>query len=440
MGNIITQAAAPGSMERQTKGQALTLGTDNDAKGFSTEMDKAVKKSADSRADDARSARERGDELATNGYNENAMDDMKETDKSGSAAAGLLIAPTAVTEEVASLSALTASSKPVEFIVGKSSEVVKAVAVAEGAEITVTASPEDKSIKSLNESALNHKYIDPQKLSEAQVVTDDVNDAMEVMEEGKERIGTAKATAHDKFVKGDLAVPSSAQITGATDDTPDLTDAKTASAAAVVLERSGDSCGGGLGDANADKKGPYNQAGQRGAEALGVSQLARQADSYEAVVADGKFADAERAEVYEKLSTGVSMSIAKDGGEVKLSLRPDHLGSLNIKLNIEDGKVNARIVVESAAVKEALDADTGTLREVFAKNNLILDKYTVEITGRGFLSENSFSNFSGFSGFNDNTSEGFSSSNDRPSAAIEDLHTSTGMTTGSRVSGIDLFI
>src|SRR4030065_2477247 len=96
MGNIITQAAAPGRMEREAKVQTLASGTSKDAMGFSTEMDKAVEKSAGSRADDARSTRERGDELATNGYNENEMDDMKETDKGESAAAGVLIAPTAV--------------------------------------------------------------------------------------------------------------------------------------------------------------------------------------------------------------------------------------------------------------------------------------------------------------------------------------------------------
>ena len=334
MGNIITQAAAPGRMEREAKVQTLTSGTSKDAMGFLTEMDKAVEKSADSRADDARSARERGDKVETNGYNENAIDDMKETDKGGSAAAGLLIAQTAAAEEAAPLFALAVSSKPVEFIEGKYSEGAETVAVAEGAQAAETVSPEDKSIKSLNESALNHKFIEPQKLSEADVVTDDVHDAMEVMEGGKERIDAVKAAAHDKFVKGDLTVPSIAQTTGATDETPDLTDAKTASAAAVVLERSGDSCGGGLGDANAGKKGSYDHAGHRGVEAPGVSQLARQADSYEAVVANGKLADAERAEVYEKLTTGVSMSIAKDGGEVNLSLRPDHLGNLNIKLKL----------------------------------------------------------------------------------------------------------
>lgn len=88
--------------------------------------------------------------------------------------------------------------------------------------------------------------------------------------------------------------------------------------------------------------------------------------------------------VFEKLSTGVRMSLAGNGSEVSLSLAPEHLGALHIRMSIEESSVKARIIVESEAAKTVLDSDSGKLREVFARQGLTLDRYTVELGTNAF--------------------------------------------------------
>ena len=427
MGNIITQAAAPGSTEKLAKAPTPATDKNNGAESFSMEMDEAVKNANDAKTTDAEVSKERDKDLDANGGGENGMKDMMETSNGESAAAGLFIAPVAVQEKVSNFAALTGTSDPVESIQGLSGAGVDAIAVAGGDEVAETVSPEDMAMKTLNENSSGLRYPGTEKQPATDVVKEDVKEAMKVAEDSKSGAEATKAIVHDKKNIGEFAAHSSAHDAVDTDKAADLPDAKTANAAAIAVEQADDLLGSGLGDNKGGAKDSYNPTGHRAVEAVGVSQLSRQVASYESVAVGGDITGSERAEVYEKLSAGVSMSIAKDGGEVKL----------NIKLNIEDGKVDARIVVENAAVKDALDADFGALRDVFAKNNLVLDKYTVEIASRDRSYDG---NFSGFSGFENDTREGFSPRCDRPPAAADDLSAAAGRTTGRRTSGIDLFI
>ncbi|MBI5642839.1 MAG: flagellar hook-length control protein FliK [Deltaproteobacteria bacterium] len=102
---------------------------------------------------------------------------------------------------------------------------------------------------------------------------------------------------------------------------------------------------------------------------------------FEAVL-EAKIAPVESGDLYEKLDQGVKMTI-RDGGEVRLKLNPEHLGELNIKLNVAEGRVSADVLVDSADVKAMLDADSGRLKEIFSSNGLTLEKYTVEVNTGG---------------------------------------------------------
>ncbi len=86
-------------------------------------------------------------------------------------------------------------------------------------------------------------------------------------------------------------------------------------------------------------------------------------------------------EIYEKFKEGVKIGIAREGGSVRLSLHPEHLGEMQIRLSIEDKVVKAEVLVESAAVKEALSADSGRLKEIFIQNGLTLEKFSIGLNG-----------------------------------------------------------
>lgn len=91
-------------------------------------------------------------------------------------------------------------------------------------------------------------------------------------------------------------------------------------------------------------------------------------------------AQAEPAEVYEKFTEGVRISLAQGGKEVKLKLHPESLGKLHIKLSLNDAAVTARVVVENPAVKALLEGDSTRVREMFASQGLSLDDYSVELS------------------------------------------------------------
>lgn len=123
---------------------------------------------------------------------------------------------------------------------------------------------------------------------------------------------------------------------------------------------------------------------------------------FSAVVAEPKQAGVRADAVFEKLDTGVRMSLGKGGKDVSLSLSPEHLGQLHIKLNVDESTVKARIVVESDAAKAILDTDSGKLKEVFARQGLTLDKCTIELStgsnpsgGGGFTENGAGENTSG---------------------------------------------
>ncbi len=60
----------------------------------------------------------------------------------------------------------------------------------------------------------------------------------------------------------------------------------------------------------------------------------------------------------------------QDSGEIRLTLRPEHLGTVRIHLNMEDGRVLGRIMVADTMVKAAFDDNMSDLRDSFLKNGL----------------------------------------------------------------------
>ncbi len=144
--------------------------------------------------------------------------------------------------------------------------------------------------------------------------------------------------------------------------------------------------------------------------------------------------------VFEKLSTGVRMSLAGNNKDVSISLSPEHLGSMHIKLSVEDSSVKARIIVESEAAKVVLDSDSGKLREVFARHGLTLDRYSVELSTNAF--QGGSSQFAGSpSGQPHYGGRGYHSTNFQGPEAASDTTTYRQTENTRRASGgVDIFV
>ena len=54
--------------------------------------------------------------------------------------------------------------------------------------------------------------------------------------------------------------------------------------------------------------------------------------------------------------------VREGGGEIRLVLRPESLGSVRINVSIENGSLEGRILVENASVREVIENNLGSLR------------------------------------------------------------------------------
>lgn len=174
-------------------------------------------------------------------------------------------------------------------------------------------------------------------------------------------------------------------------------------------------------------------------EGLSHGAIHANAEKFPSDALSAKPADTVKPEaVFERLSAGVRMSLGENGKEVSLSLAPEHLGSLHIKMSIEESSVKARIIVENEAAKTILDSDSGRLREVFARHGLTLDKYTVELGTNAFSGNSApFSGGSAENPFNSRSHRGHSAQS--PETCLETRLYGEFENTRRTTGGVDLF-
>ncbi|MDT2815873.1 flagellar hook-length control protein FliK [Vagococcus carniphilus] len=77
--------------------------------------------------------------------------------------------------------------------------------------------------------------------------------------------------------------------------------------------------------------------------------------------------------------------------QFKLSLKPDKLGDLDILLDVKDGKVTAKFLVETEKIKDLVKTSLPILQEALTKQNIVVEKADVSLN----FSENSSFQFSG---------------------------------------------
>ncbi|MGF2054386.1 flagellar hook-length control protein FliK [Vagococcus fluvialis] len=96
-----------------------------------------------------------------------------------------------------------------------------------------------------------------------------------------------------------------------------------------------------------------------------------------------------------RLSDTISHEITnlseKESSTFKLTLRPESLGELDVVLDVKDGKISAKFLVETDKVKELIQSNLTNLQESLSKHNVVLSKSEVSLN----LPNNNFSSFDG---------------------------------------------
>jgi flagellar hook-length control protein FliK len=78
-----------------------------------------------------------------------------------------------------------------------------------------------------------------------------------------------------------------------------------------------------------------------------------------------------------------SSIVLKDGGgEIKLVLKPESLGSVRIRMNLVDNAIEGRIIVDSSAVKHVFDGSVDALRRALTAEGFQMGSLQVSVGGQ----------------------------------------------------------
>ncbi|TVR90689.1 MAG: flagellar hook-length control protein FliK [Spirochaetaceae bacterium] len=73
----------------------------------------------------------------------------------------------------------------------------------------------------------------------------------------------------------------------------------------------------------------------------------------------------------------------KESGEMRLVLRPDHLGSVRVRMQMEDGLITVRFLVENNGVRQALEQNLAGLQQAFKDAGLETGSLDVSVGNGG---------------------------------------------------------
>jgi flagellar hook-length control protein FliK len=71
------------------------------------------------------------------------------------------------------------------------------------------------------------------------------------------------------------------------------------------------------------------------------------------------------------------------GGEIRLMLKPESLGSVRIRLSLEDGMVEGRIIVDTAEARQAFEAGLDSLTRALHADGFQTGSLSVSVSGGG---------------------------------------------------------
>ncbi len=94
---------------------------------------------------------------------------------------------------------------------------------------------------------------------------------------------------------------------------------------------------------------------------------------------DGLLSSQLRANNIERLSTAAESLAARGGGEVKVVLAPEGLGSIQLKVSVIEGRVQVEMKAENQNSQKALESGLADLRNSLASHNLTVDSVKVDV-------------------------------------------------------------
>jgi hypothetical protein len=72
----------------------------------------------------------------------------------------------------------------------------------------------------------------------------------------------------------------------------------------------------------------------------------------------------------------------RDNGEMRLAIRPNGLGELEVRVAVRESSVHASIATQHEEARQVLNSQRSDLEAALQRNNLRLDSFSVDVGGR----------------------------------------------------------
>ncbi len=98
-----------------------------------------------------------------------------------------------------------------------------------------------------------------------------------------------------------------------------------------------------------------------------------------AVHSTQKSSEAQGTEIIKQIVKKAEVILKNDKSEMIMKLEPEALGKLNLKVIVENGKVEARFVAENYQVKEAIEANFNQLKDMLQQKGIAVQGFSVSV-------------------------------------------------------------
>jgi flagellar protein FlbC len=151
--------------------------------------------------------------------------------------------------------------------------------------------------------------------------------------------------------------------------------------AAETVNADGGQGQGGPQGAAADKPSPATLLVRATGREAPVDAAAKQAPA--APAAHAAPLDRLREMAGSELLRASTMVLRDGGGEIRLVLKPESLGSVRIRMNVLDNSIDGKIIVDNASVKQVFDGNIDALKRALTAEGFQMGSLQVSVGGQG---------------------------------------------------------
>jgi len=94
----------------------------------------------------------------------------------------------------------------------------------------------------------------------------------------------------------------------------------------------------------------------------------------------------QKEEIITKMADRIRVMVSENRSEMSIQLKPAFLGRVNLKLEMVDGVLNGKIIVQNALVRETVESNLTYLRNSLEQQGIPVSGFSVDVGGgRGFV-------------------------------------------------------